>query len=192
MKNSIEKKPDEKFQWHPDWADRIAHTDINLVIAEIKDIEEVMGKVTPGLLVDSSKNKKSVLHGYFEWDNEKAATNWRLRQASVLLNKIQVKVLKDGEPKLLHAYAITKRTFGSNADTTYARFDLVTVANIDFIVKVCISDLLRVKNKLTQYTQYTQSIDLISQVIQLLESEKTEESTETKTEEKPAELKAVG
>ncbi len=39
------------------------------------------GKVTPELLVREAKNPRSAVHKYFEWDNNKAAEKYRLRQA---------------------------------------------------------------------------------------------------------------
>ena len=81
----------------------------NVVISELKDIEEAHGKINPALVVESSKNKKSILHSFFEWDNEKAANSFRKSQAAEIIRHIEVKVIKNGETLSIRAYDITKR-----------------------------------------------------------------------------------
>ena len=136
---------DKKYQWNQGWANRIAHTDINAVVSELKDIEETHGEVTPDLIVESSKNKKSVLYSYFEWDNEKAANAFRLRQASQLLTRIEVKTIKDGQTKIVKAFELTTRNSGFNGNPAgYSS----SSSSRKIIISACMGDLKRVKNKL--------------------------------------------
>jgi len=46
------------------------------------------GSINPQLVVKEAKKKKSVLHDYFEWDNEKAGETYRLWQARKLSRDI--------------------------------------------------------------------------------------------------------
>jgi hypothetical protein len=148
MKNNIiiNKKPE--YQWNQNWADPVAHTDINKVVSELKEIEEVRGDITPTLIVESAKNKKSVLHKYFEWDDTTAANKFRISQASTLLRHIEVKVIQNGEPYFVRVYETLSRN-NYDSSNKYKRFDSLSEINVAQIVKLCISDLNRVKNKLS-------------------------------------------
>lgn len=65
------------------------------LLEEIETIREKNGKVTPELVVEFAKDKKTALHGRFEWDETKAAAAYRIEQARRVL-RVFVK-LEDGE-----------------------------------------------------------------------------------------------
>lgn len=50
------------------------------------------GKLTPQLVVKDARKKMSPLHEFFEWDNDEAAKKFRLHQARMLMNSIELKV----------------------------------------------------------------------------------------------------
>lgn len=54
----------------------------------IEQLREQFGSVSPQLVVEHAKDKESVLHGYFTWDNKQAASKYREVQASHLLRSI--------------------------------------------------------------------------------------------------------
>jgi hypothetical protein len=137
----------EKYQWNQDWANQIVHkVPIEKVIEELKAIEETWGEIKPEFVVESAKNKKSALHGYFQWDNEKAADSWRKQQASRLLGQIQLVVVKDGNRKIIRAYDISKQSaFGSAKTYQSQHSDNI---NFEFIKKITLEDLKRVKTRL--------------------------------------------
>lgn len=58
--------------------------------AELMRIREESGELTPEAVVEASKDKDSVLHNIFEWDDEKAAIKWRIEQARILIKNIVV------------------------------------------------------------------------------------------------------
>ena len=43
------------------------------------------GKLTPFEVVDAARSRKSALHRYFQWDNDKAADEYRKEQARYLI-----------------------------------------------------------------------------------------------------------
>lgn len=182
MTTKIDSK--KEYSWNPSFANPIAHTDINKVIKELKEIEEVYGDITAEHLIESSKNKKSVLHGYFEWDNEKAADRWRLQQASYLLRRIEVKVIKDGNPIMIRAYSLTSAAEALNKNPVYRAVDY-DKPNIDFLETSSIGDLKRVRARLSPYDKFNTVVAFIDSAIEEL----TKGSTET--QKQPAELKAV-
>jgi hypothetical protein len=53
---------------------------------------ESRGKLTPDAVVHDARKDTSVLHGYFEWDDQKAAHRWRLTQAGHLIRCVTVQV----------------------------------------------------------------------------------------------------
>lgn len=60
--------------------------------------DELGGAISPRDVVDAAQNDQSPLHPYFEWDNKRAADNWRLDQARRLLRvRIQYQELPSNE-----------------------------------------------------------------------------------------------
>lgn len=55
------------------------------------------GHLTPPTVLNDAKSKASPLHGAFQWDNTKAAGEFRLWQARHLINSIVVEI-KDAKP----------------------------------------------------------------------------------------------
>ncbi len=176
MKSEIKILPEKKYQWNPDFVGPLAHTDINLVLNEIKIIEEVHGMITPQLIVDSAKNGKSILHGYFEWNDAKAANSWRLRLATRLISNIQVITISDGKPKSVIAFISSKKSFGGQGNDGYQRIDEATPHSILLLKKRCVGDLVRVQNRISQFKECREAVELISKAIQAIQA-KTEPPT---------------
>ena len=79
----------------------------NQVAYEIgKRIEQIKpnGYITPEELLNDAVNIKSPIHKYFEWNNKKAADEYRLWQARHYLKSIQIIVLSDGKEVTTRAY----------------------------------------------------------------------------------------
>lgn len=55
------------------------------------------GKITPKIVIQDAKPKNSVFHNYFEWDETKAAKQYRLQQARNLINHIVEVVVIEGK-----------------------------------------------------------------------------------------------
>ena len=51
------------------------------------------GKLTPAKILKEASNKRSPLHGYFEWDDSVAAHKFRLEQSKYLVRNIEVKII---------------------------------------------------------------------------------------------------
>ena len=58
---------------------------------ELERIESRDGEITPRAVVEEARPEGSKLHNVFEWDDEKAAEQYRLTQASTLIRCIVVK-----------------------------------------------------------------------------------------------------
>lgn len=55
----------------------------------IKQIQKTRGLTTEAVL-EEARNRKSPLHHLFEWDDSKAAEQWRLQQARMIINQVKV------------------------------------------------------------------------------------------------------
>lgn len=177
MKNNIEILSTKKYQWNQNWANRIAHIDINLVVTELNDIYETRGQITPDLIVESAKNKKSVLHEYFEWDDSIAANKWRMRQASKLLGCIEVVVISDNQPKTFRVYQTTNKIIG-NGDTGYIKFD-AEAPNISYIKSLCFQHLSSVEKRLYATGLFASVLVLVRKSIEELQKSSGETTTES-------------
>ena len=66
---------------------------------ELEKIEARDGEITPAAVVDAARPDDSALHKVFEWDDEKAAEQYRLSQASCFIRCIAVKPEETDEVK---------------------------------------------------------------------------------------------
>jgi hypothetical protein len=126
-----------------------------IAVKELQRLQELYGVITPEIIVKESENIKSVLHPIFEWDNNKAAFGYRLQQARVLLNNIQLTVLSDGESREIAVYEVT--TFGEG----YKNIQTFTTDDIEFIKMATKKQLAFLKLKLSRYEDFKRTVKLI-------------------------------
>jgi hypothetical protein len=129
---------------------------------ELQRIQNVYGSITPEILVGEAKKRKSPLHNIFEWDDTKAAANYRLQQARILLNNIRVTVVTDGESKEISVYEVTSVKEG------YKSIDTFTSDDIDFVRTGIERDLFYLKKKLELYKQFDKVLEYINCAIEAL------------------------
>lgn len=78
-----------KVRWRPGC--KITNTDPEPVLNELTELTAANdGELFPEAVVDAAKKKRSALHGYFEWDDTKAANEHRLTQARRLIRCVEV------------------------------------------------------------------------------------------------------
>jgi len=80
---------------------------------ELRRLENRRGQLRPGDVVRAARSRTSPLHTYFEWDDGKAATAWRLEQAKTIIRKV-VLVIETAERTMSAvAYVHDSETLGS-------------------------------------------------------------------------------
>lgn len=129
---------------------------------ELQRIQNIYGSITPEILVNEAKKRKSPLHPIFEWDDTKAAENYRLQQARILLNNIQVTIVTDNESKNISVYEVTSVKEG------YKSIDTFDSDDIEFVRIGIERDLFYLKKKLQLYKQFDKVLGFINQAIEVL------------------------
>lgn len=60
------------------------------VIERIKQLENENGELTTEVVIEDAKDENSPLHNYFQWDDAKAAHEWRKEQARRLIREVRL------------------------------------------------------------------------------------------------------
>lgn len=136
--------------------------DPSLAANELRRIQNVYGRITPEIIVNESEDPQSLLHPIFEWDNKKAAFNYRLQQARVLLNNIKIAVITDGESKEISVFEVTSLQEG------YKSIDTFSPDDIDYIKSMISQQLTYLKDKLKTYKEFDKVRFYIEQAIEVI------------------------
>jgi hypothetical protein len=64
------------------------------ILKELNQIAEIDGTLRPEAVVAFAKNPKTELHHCFTWDNTKAAHQWRLHEARMII-RVSVTIISD-------------------------------------------------------------------------------------------------
>jgi hypothetical protein len=76
----------------------------------LKALNNTLGKLRPIDVVKAAQDPKSILHDCFEWDDTKAAEQWRLRQAALLIREVSITWVPPKGPRLVEAKISRPRT----------------------------------------------------------------------------------
>ncbi len=128
-------------------------------VEELKRITDVHGKLTPDVIVEEAAKPESPLHECFQWDDNKAAQQWRLQQARILINNIEVTIISSGEPLNVGAYEIV------NKDDGYRHIETFTIDEMKVVKDAAIRDLVYVKKKLRAYDVFVKASENIQYAI---------------------------
>jgi len=136
--------------------------DVALVVEELTRLQKVNRILTPEVVVRAAEDNNSILHKLFEWDDNKAAYNWRLQQARTILNNIEVTIITDGEPREIAVFEVTTRSEG------YKSVDTFTNEDIDFIRANTLRQLNTMKHKLKTYKEFDKVLFFIDKAIEVV------------------------
>ena len=130
---------------------------------ELARIQNLYGKITTEVLVREATEKSSPLHSYFEWDDEKAGHRWRVQQARILLNNIQVKVVTDGEERQISVFEVT------SANEGYKSIDTFTREDIEYVKSDIRSRLKALNEKMKSYNQFDRVREYVTAAIEAID-----------------------
>ena len=69
-----------------------------------KIAKENNGRLEPKMVIENARDKNSVLHTCFNWDDSIAAESWRKQQARGLINHIEIVIQYKNEEKTTKAF----------------------------------------------------------------------------------------
>lgn len=136
--------------------------DVALVVEELTRLQKVNRILTPEVVVRAAEDNNSILHKLFEWDDNKAAYNWRLQQARTILNNIEVTIITDGEPREIAVFEVTTRSEG------YKSVDTFTNEDVDFVRASILRQLNTMKSKLKTYKEFDKVLFYINKAIEVV------------------------
>lgn len=120
--------------------------------------------ITPTLIVETARDRKSPLHKYFEWDDSKAAHEYRLTQARFLVVSIGIET-QDGEREQAFVSVVV--------DDTHQYMDIRKVAQNQELTEQALDAALReLKYWQAKYERYSSYFGPIFNAISNLEQRK--------------------
>lgn len=122
------------------------------VLGEAFERLKASGPLTADRVLTEAMNARSPLHRYFEWDDEKAAHQFRLEQARRLIRSIEV-VLEDAKGKQvpMRAYYSVKDAEGQRGYEPM-QFVFATPELADQVIQEAVTQLEAWKTKYAKYT----------------------------------------
>lgn len=97
-------------------ASHLNDDDAQLLGAVIERLTEQKGSVTPEDIVTAARDEASPAHRYFEWNDQKAAQQYRLEQARYILRVIHVEIAPQETIRAFHSVHIDEM---SSTDRQY-------------------------------------------------------------------------
>ena len=128
--------------------------DANAVGQALEQIQDANdGVLTAPMVVGFAAVETSPLHPYFEWNNVKAAKEYRLEQARHLMRSVVVNIqVNGGEPATVRAFVCVSDS-QENRDSVY--LDIQTAfsddEDRDKVLQDVLADLDAVRHKLREY-----------------------------------------
>lgn len=131
----------------------------------LEGLDKKHNGVTAEIILDESRDKKAVLHPCFEWDNKKAAEQYRLQQARNLMsNLVQVEIIEEKSKKATNTCV---RAFVSiephNNKAVYRPISLA-MSNEDtrkVVIANAYKELLMFKGKYEKFIEFKSIIEAI-------------------------------
>lgn len=144
---------------------------------ECERIVNEYGKLTPGLLVEESRNEKAPLHSCFEWNDQTAAEKYREKQAANIIRAVVTVAEreKDNAPATVRAYVHTKDEDYQSIRVVMERPDLRKE-----LMASAMRDMLAFKSKYDILSELKPVFSAIDVVVSSVP--KRERNTETKPE----------
>lgn len=133
-------------------------------IREFEHIQYMYGEITAKTILKVAADPKSCFHKLFEWDDSKAAQQYRLQQSRVLINNIDIVIVSDNEEQSVPAYEIIKGEQGME----YKNVETFTTDDVEQVKQNTIASLIHLKRKLAIYKQFNSVVGYINNALEEL------------------------
>lgn len=141
------------------WKTGSYQTKVSAQIAgEICEKLEAEGRLNAEALVEISRPKDAPLHALFEWDNRKAAAEWRKHQARNLINSIEI-VVEEAEP-VRAFFNIERKSAEYLSIATICR----EPGNYQTLLRQATAELKAFKRKYSQISELNQIFAMIDKI----------------------------
>lgn len=138
--------------------------DPDLAIAEIERIESVYGGLTPENVLEASRDESALLHPLFQWDDNVAATQYRLQQARTIINNVEIKVISDGEERSIPVYEVVNIGEGR----VYKSIQNMDKDDVEYVKQSVKREINHLKNKLSTYNSFEATIKHLDSALETL------------------------
>lgn len=102
------------------------------------------GKLSTKAVLFEARNPKSKIHPYFNWKDGEAAEKWRLHQARLLINHVEVVYIHQEIEELYPQYInILNTNEDEKEEPERAYVDHITVGNSEFLRQQALTDALK-------------------------------------------------
>ena len=98
-----------------------------IIEQELRKIEQRDGVITPSAVVEAAEPETSPLHSHFQWNNDKAAHEYRLWQARQLIAVVIFERVGDEPQRTFTSVVIEKTPNGKATEPVRAYVDTKTV-----------------------------------------------------------------
>ncbi len=129
--------------------------DPEIAAAEFQRIQTEYGELTATSILEASRPDDAVFHPYFEWNDSKAAHEHRLQQARNLVNNIEVKIVSNGQPRMVPAFELVK----SPAGKSYKFIIELNTDDINQIRQRTLKELIALREKIKLYDAFAGVMD---------------------------------
>lgn len=155
---------ESKYQWKINSLGR--NVDPDEALNEIQKAETIFGKITPENVLKIAYSEDSALHTLFEWDDEKAAQNYRIQQARNIINNIEIKVVSDDGPISIPVFEVVSTKTGNQ----YKHIEDLDFDERKYIRENTIRSINALKTKLKIYNDFNRVINHLDSAIKELET----------------------
>ena len=124
-------------------------------------IEKRDGELTKEAFLEESRPEDAPTHNLFDWDDTTAAEKYRLTQARMCIQDIEITILQHDEPKKIHAFVNT--TLGKNNNASYSNIS-VAMADENKRKSVLHNALTELKTFEFKYSEYSELAGIINEI----------------------------
>ncbi len=135
---------------------------------ELQRIKSVYGVLTAEVLVQEAKPPSSVFHPVFQWDDTKAAHNYRLQQARSVINNLEVTIIRSGN-EVVHVpvFEICKNSQDKKQSYKSYHEIIANPEDFQFVKEKAKRELVYWQKK---YVAYEKLQDIVNQVTPIIAS----------------------
>jgi hypothetical protein len=130
------------------------------------------GRLQPETVVQAAKSKKSPLHSYFEWTDSKAAEQYRLWQARVLIRSLRVVIEESPELEAQRLFVhVDLPKNGSERQRFYVETKLALRDPVmkGIVLEEALRELQRFQVKYRELTELANVLSVISDTLEKMD-----------------------